>query len=491
MKSPRHFGFHLLLLILFIGCIPNNQEATAQFHIDENGLIDEFIGAESLVNATVAVKAVDVNSGQVLLSHNASLTMVPASIQKLLTTAAVLGKLPSDHTFTTKVEYSGWIDEAGTLNGDLRIEGGGDPAFASSNFNRHYGDVFERIGTAVMAAGIRKIEGNVIGDASIFGEIVLSDTWIWEDIGNYFGASATGLNIFDNSYEITFSTGDTGSLTTIVGIVPEIPGLEFENQVLAADDNRDNAYIYGSYLSGKRIIRGTIPANRNAFTIKGAIPDPALVAAHLLKSTLEALGIEITDEPQTNFTPSTPSKRTLIIEIESPPLAELVKVTNFKSQNLYAETLLLHLSQSIGSPSIENGCQVVKAFWEQKGMSVEGMFLEDGSGLSRANGLTADQIMFVLKYMAQQSGFDDVFLKSLPLAGVSGNLTSFGKGTLLENNLAAKSGTMTRVFNYAGYLTSTSGREVAFVVMVNNYSCTPAEMKALLSRLLLRMTTDF
>lgn len=486
MKSSINLIFLFSFLMLVVGCLPKQKEAAAQTREGESGLTMKFIQAEALAHATIAVKAVDVKSGEVLIVHNPSLTMIPASIQKLLVTATALEILSPEYTFTTTLDYSGKIDENGTLNGDLSITGGGDPTLGSSNFTGHYSDIMERFAIAIKTAGIKKVEGKIIGDASIFGEIMIPDTWIWEDIGNYYGATATGLNIYDNSFDITFTTKKmAGTPATITGISPEIPGLEFENHVVAADNNRDNAYIYGTYLSGKRIIRGTIPANRSSFTIKGAIPDPAYLAAHQLTEKLKAIGIVVTGNPASVNLHEYPKKGTTLLEINSPTLAEIVQVTNTKSFNLYAETLLLHLSPD------ENALHFVRSFWEEKGMPVSGMYLEDGSGLSRVNGMTANQMIFLLQFMANQSEFGAEFRASLPVSGVSGNLVNFGKDSALEKNLAAKSGSMSRVLNYAGYLTTTTGREVTFVVMVNNYDGSPSEVRTLISQLMIDLAASF
>jgi len=485
--------FHIfLILMLALGCAPKQKEAATQVLVADFQFIEKFTSAQPVANATIAFIAVDVSSGEELLSLNHELTMVPASILKLITTATALEVFSPDTTFRTLLAYTGEIDNNGVLLGDLVIIGGGDPALASREFPDHYGDVMDRFAGAVKAAGINSIEGKVIGDASLFGEMLIPDTWIWEDIGNYYGASASALNIFDNSFSITFSTtAGVGSPARILKIDPEIPGLTFDNRVVAANDNRDNAYVYGTYLSDKRIIRGTIPANRQAFTIRGAVPDPALLAAHQLTQRLRQSGIGISGEPMSTFTRSNPSAMKTLIEIKSPTLAELVSATNMKSHNLFAETLLLHLSPSEEEVLTDKAGEFIKTLWEEKGMATRGMFPVDGSGLSRVNGVTAGQMIFVLEYMSQKSKFKDEFRQSLPVAGVSGNLVNFGKGTILENNLAAKSGSMARVLNYAGYFKTQSGREAAFVVMVNNYDCPPAQMRALIADFLAGMATNF
>lgn len=490
--NNRHFFALLAFTLLFQACNQTGSHSYAIPPKDAEQIIVGFTETERLKHASVALHVVDAASGEVLLSHNADVSLIPASLVKVLTTATVLEVFASDHTFTTTLEYTGSIDRDGTLYGDLRIAGGGDPALGSKDFPAIYGDVIKQFADEATRLGIKKIEGDIIGDGSALGEIIIPDTWFWEDIGNYYGAAATGLNIYDNSYTITFRTQHlAGTPAVITGISPEIPGLTFDNRVLAADNNRDMAYIFGTHLSDKRIICGTIPAGRAAFTIRGAIPDPAFLAAHQLYQKLEANGVVISGKPLSVYHAGKPLRKTIISEVSSPPIAELVEVINKKSQNLYAETFLLHLSLLAGDPSIKGGCEVVERFWEDAGMPVGGLFLLDGSGLSRANGMTAGQLTFMLEHMHNHSQQYPIFRKSLPTAGVSGNLVNFGKETPLEGRLHAKSGSMSRVMNYCGYLTSASGREVAFAVMVNNYDDTPSRMRQEIQELLAAIAVSF
>jgi len=460
------------------GCLPAGKGAIAQQSADAQALTEKFLTSELFTGSTIAIKVVDLNSGEELISHQPALTVVPASVQKLVTTAAALEILSPEYAFETTLDYTGEVNEEGTLLGGLFITGGGDPAFGSPNFADHYGDVMNKFAEAIVSAGIKKVDGNVIGDASLFGATIIPGTWLWEDIGNYYGASPSGLNIYDNSYEITFSTQkQPGTPAKITKINPEIPGLTFDNRVLAAADNRDNAFIYGSYLDGKRLISGTIPAGRSAFTIKGSVPDPAFLAAHQLVQTLKNVQVEINGVAISEFENKNPEDRTTLLRIQSPRLSEIIHLANSKSQNLYTDALLMHISATTGEPSLKNGALFLKSFWEERGMCGSGMFLVDGSGHSRTNGLTADQIIFILKYMHDESEHWEVFRRSLAVSGVSGTLANFGNGTLLEKNFTAKSGSMSRVVSYAGYLTTASGSELALVLIINNFEASSSAVR--------------
>jgi len=472
------------LLILISACSPRPDSKTnSGFTIPKT--VKKFITNPSLENASVGILFVDLNSGENILDYNSTLSLVPASTLKILVSAAALETFGPDHQFITTLAYSGKISEGRTLNGNLLIKGDGDPAFLSTRFEKHYQSAVNDMVQEVQNMGIRWINGNIIGDGSYFGLPQIPDTWIWEDIGNYYGSPAFGLNIFDNTYTITFKTGKAGSRSGIINVEPEVSGLTFKNRVTAANNNRDNAYIYGSYLSNQRVISGTIPENRKSFSIKGSIPDPAFVAAHQLFTELKENGIGISGESISNYDESMRPETQTLIEIPSPPLSEIIEQLNMKSINLFAETMLLHLAKTFKKEcSVEAGCESLQTFWEDAGMDISGLYLEDGSGLSRANAITAEQLVFVLQHMHRNKNRES-FIRSLPVAGKSGTLKSFGKNTVLKDNLVAKSGYMSRVLNYTGYLSTNTGKDLAFALMVNNYNCTNSEMRKLMEELLI------
>lgn len=482
----RTLLLHILILLIVESCGQKAEKKPVAMPDNRNDILNGFLNNASLKNASVGIKAIDLTTGNTLLNLNSDLSLIPASTQKILISAASLELLGPDHHFKTFLEYDGYYGDDGVLHGNLYLRGEGDPSFASPLFEKFYGNVFDRFCEAVINAGITEIDGNVVGDASVFGERRIVGTWIWEDIGNYYGATACGLNIYDNSYKVFLRTPNkSGSQAKIIKIEPPMPWIEFDNQVVASNDNRDNAYIYGSFYYDKRIIRGTIPKGQSQFIIKGSIPDPAFLAAHEMINRLKKNKIKVNGKPESFYQKVVAEDRKPITEILSPPLTEIVNQLNQNSINLYAETLLLHLSVIDGGyVNLSEGCRNLTSFWKKKGMDVQGVFLEDASGLSRYNAVAVDKLVFVLDYMKNKSSFSGNFINSLPVAGVSGSLKSFGKGTMLENNFRAKSGYMERVMGYAGYLTTATGKEIAIALLVNNFSCNNAEMRRLLEDLM-------
>jgi D-alanyl-D-alanine carboxypeptidase/D-alanyl-D-alanine-endopeptidase (penicillin-binding protein 4) len=306
-------------------------------------------------------------------------------------------------------------------------------------------------------------------DGSIYDSDKIPSTWIWGDIGNYYGAGANAFTCYDNLFRLTFkSPKEKGEKTEIIATYPKIDDMKIMNEVFSSDDNRDLAYVFGSPLDKNRVIRGTIPKDKSSFTIKAAVHHPEELLADELISQLAKEGIFISGKVKFETTDKN-QLQTIYIH-ESPKLEEIIKVLNHESVNLFAEHLVMQIAaEKTGFGNRENGIELIKEFWNSKGINTENLFMEDGSGLSHFNAISPAQINSILVFMAQKSENREVFINSLPNAG-SGTLSGLNSDIFTENTLRAKSGSMTRVRCYAGYLILDSGEKTAFSIMFNHFS---------------------
>ena len=459
-----------------------------------NAEIEKLKKDPDLSHATWSLLVKDLKTGEVISDYNSDLSLVPASTLKIITTATALGILGPHYRYETKLEYSGTIDTiTGILKGNLYINGSGDPTLGSELF-KEKGDTFitEKWAKLIKAKGIKKINGDVIADASAFDDEMIPHTWIWADMGNYFGAGATGLNFMDNKYAVYFNSGDKpGDSTQIKKIIPAIPGLELTNSV-TSDGRGDNAFIFGTPYNYSRYASGTIPLNKINYEVEGSMPDPALFCAQSLRLSLQKEGVNTIGAITTirqlkidnRFTNAT---RTLLFKHFSPSLDRIIYYTNLKSNNLFAETLLKTIAyEKTGLGSYYEAIESVKEFWTDRGIDVSGLFMYDGSGLSRANGATAKMLTDILTYMAKDTNFKS-FYNSLPVAGRSGSIAGLCKGTCAEDNLRAKSGYITRARSYAGYVKNRKGNDLAFTIIMNNYTCSPTEIKKKMEGLMIKI----
>jgi D-alanyl-D-alanine carboxypeptidase/D-alanyl-D-alanine-endopeptidase (penicillin-binding protein 4) len=422
-------------------------------------------------NASIGIQIKDVDSGLSVFEFNSNKLMVPASTLKIVTTAAALELLGAGYRFKTQIGYNGDLNENKELNGDLVIIGGGDPTLGSAYFNNSvmsYNFINFWV-QKIKAAGIRQINGNIILDTSIYDSEKVPPTWIWGDIGNYYGAGANAFTCYDNLFRITFKSPESaGALTSIISTFPKIEGLDITNEVVSSDINSDRAYVFGSPFDKTRVVRGTIPKGRNNFTIKAAVHQPEEIIAFELITNLAKEGIFITGDIK--FQKTDKAKFHAIYVHESPILAEIVKVLNHESVNLFAEHIVKQIAvEKAGIGIREKGIELITDFYKTKDILKDDFFMEDGSGLSHFNTISPDQITSILIFMAQKSENSEAFFNSLPNAG-TGTLSGFNTELFPGNTLNAKSGSMTRVRCYAGYLQTDSGNKFTFSIMFNHFS---------------------
>lgn len=434
-----------------------------------NAFLDVF-NTPAYSGTSIGYKVVDLDTGETLVENNPDQVLVPASIQKLITTATALNVLGENHTYQTKLYYKGEIVDS-VLNGDLYIIGGGDPTFNSRYFYRE--NPFDLWKDKLKEKGVSHIVGNIYYDDSYYSKDQIPDTWVWGDIGNYYGTGVSGLNYSDNTVFVEFQSKEVDSLTEIKSITPTYADLIYDNRVVAANIRSDQAYIFGAPEMNNRYITGRIPSNRKSFKVKGSVPNPGSFMAESWANFLIQDSILENTSVQNEYI-TIDSSFTLVDRYNSPPLSGIVFKINQHSINLFAEGILRELAKKKTlNNDFASGSSYIKQYWANKGIYTQNLFIKDGSGLSRFNGVSASTMIDVLKSMKDSKAF----YNSLPVAGVSGTLKNMLKGSFAENNLRAKSGSMERVRSYAGYATTKSGKKIAFTVILNNYTNSSYQVK--------------
>jgi serine-type D-Ala-D-Ala carboxypeptidase/endopeptidase (penicillin-binding protein 4) len=432
-----------------------------------------------MTHASVSFCISDAGSDMVLYQYNADMSLTVASVLKLVTTAAALEFLGSDYKFKTEVGYSGKIKNRKTLKGDVIIKGGGDPSLGSDNFPDQYNGFSDKWLHDFKTLGIKRITGRVIADDSYYDFEPVPGGWGWNDIGNYYGAGVYGLSVFDNTQQIHFKTNDEGSVPVITRIIPE-QEIHFNNYLIASGST-DNGTIYLPPYADSGWISGTIPVNKEDTLLYGSIPDPPLLLAKMFNKKLSDAGIKIKGKPSTSRLLHGQKIENFqsFSQTASPDLTSLIEVLNHKSVNLYAEHLVKELGKKYRNRgSTAAGVEVVRKFLDSTGIKSDGMFIEDGSGLSARDAVSSGAIVRLLNYMKNNSRNYAAYFNSLPEAGKEGTLKNYFKDKVFESRLRAKSGSMSRVRSYAGYFTTLSGKEMAFCFLVNNYTGQPREVIA-------------
>lgn len=445
--------------------------------------------------ASFSLVVKDVQEGKTVYSYDTDRLQSPASVLKTVATATALEILGEDYRYPTTLEYDG-ILESGTLEGNLYIKGSGDPSLGSSHFAPGQNKFLSTWIAALQKAGIKHITGSVISDESIFDTEGVSIKWLREDMGNYYAPGSYGISIFDNMYKLSLQTGAAGTRPVLKGTEPDIPFIRFKNYLKAAPVSSDSAYIIGAPLDDVRYLYGVLPANREAYVLKGDIPDPALYLARYLTDQLQQKGIRVDGSPscyriEVEENRWKKGERKEIVTTYSPTLREIASVCNHVSHNLYADALVKTVGLQYKPrrnemiSSFGRGVQVVKEYWEKKGLDVFPLRMNDGSGLAPADKVSAGFMGELLVYMATESAVSDAFIASLPQAGIEGS-RNFLKGSKLQGKAHLKSGGITGVRSYAGYITK-DGKTYAVAVFSNNYSCPMSRMTRALEKLLLQL----
>jgi len=406
-----------------------------------------------LRHAISSLYVIDANTGQVVFDKNSQIGLAPASTQKIITSVTAFELLGKDYRYKTSFF---------TLGGNLFIIPSGDPSFGSWRWRETDLDViFTKMISAFKEKNIIELR-NVFIDNSGWDAEGIPDGWIWQDVGNYYGAGAHKLNYRENQYDIHLKSGSKiGDSVTIDSIFPSSLINKYQNLksklTSAKLGSGDNAYVYlpddpfGHYL-----IRGTIPIKEEKFTISASITNPELaISEPLLLILQEKMNFDIGNGVYDVLTYSPIQQNSKLIYTHySPTLDSIIYWFNKKSINLYGEALIKTFAyEKKGIGSTDSGVAVVKNFWKEKGMDENELNIVDGSGLSPLNRVTTHAQVEILKFAKAKDWFP-YFFNSLPE----------------YNGMKIKSGTINGVKGFCGYHKAKNGKEYIFSFLVNNYN---------------------
>lgn len=412
--------------------------------------------------------------GASIVEINPDSRLSPASILKLYTTAAALDILGADYKFKTEIYLSG-TQKKSTFYGDIFIRGGGDPVLGSVRMPNTPAleELTDNWAAAIKALGINTITGNIYADNSIYGGMALPWRTSYQNIGNYYAAPADGLSVRDNSYDIYFEPSSVGGRQVkALYMDPHIKGLEIISDVKSrAGAGPGNIYV--NFIPGSNAvnIRGSISLSVKPLEVSAAMPNPALFLADYFKDKLQEQGVKVKGAAQI-LKPAGYSGKKLALMHESPPLAEIIRYTNKRSFNLYADMLLRALSAHTGGVgSAHEGAAKVKDFLTRLNIDAANLEIYDGSGLSRDN-ISSCRIMVSMLEAVLKQPYKDIFIESLPVAGDiydPSNMARRMSGGAAAANARVKTGTLDKARSHAGYVKDTAGREIVFCIITNNF----------------------
>ncbi|HEY5402881.1 MAG TPA: D-alanyl-D-alanine carboxypeptidase/D-alanyl-D-alanine-endopeptidase [Pyrinomonadaceae bacterium] len=496
-------AFLLVLLLLIAGCSQTPPSArvastenepapvetaspiTVQIDPDLAKTLDSLLSNSEFSQARWGVAVVSLRDGKLIYEHNGDQLFTPASNMKVYTTAVALDLLGADYRWRTSVYSDNPPDSTGTINGDLVLYGRGAPDLIATNRGENSNSI-EELAKSLAAKGVKRIQGNVIGDESYFRGDATGDGWLSNDLQWYFGAEASALTINANSIEVSITSASkmteqpkvevndfdgyiqtTNNLATVESGEPLRIGVKRE-----ATDN--NITVWGQYPIGARGYGASL-----------SVHQPSLWAAKMFLRTLRSHGISVDGEARyrdsrvaekNRFNPE--GKQELAF-VTGKSLSEIIRITNKLSVNLFAEILLRTLgrerAQMISEDMAggrergddEHGRELIKLWLSRQGIKTTKLAIHDGSGLSRLD-LVTPQATAQLLAAIRKTNSGEIFADSLPIAGTDGTLG--GRLASVEGRIVAKTGTLSYDNSLSGYLTTADGQIFSFSVICNDFT---------------------
>lgn len=454
--------------------------------------ISDVLRRSEIAPAWLAVKVASLDTGRVLYEEDAGKLLMPASNMKIYTVAAALDRLSPTYRYTTSVYANARPDATGTVRGDLIIYGRGDPTFAASFSDGDYYKTVDDLAARIVAGGVKRVEGNLVGDESYFTGPPLGFGWEWDDLQSSDGAEVSALSINNNALDVFVTPGEsvgaqatvtTGPLTTVVKVVNRV--------TTTARGTKRDVTVRRPLGENVLEVSGSVPlgglTSDKGYAGSYAITRPALLFIDLLRTSLAQRGVTVSGQMQVmdakargNLQLQT-SSFVEIASIQSQPLNVIAEQCLKPSQNLYAELLLRTVGRVAGTVdpkviTVDAGIEVLKTFLREAGIGPREIVISDGSGLSRHNLITADATVKLLTYMSRHR-YGIPFREALPIAGVDGTLKNRMKGTAAAGNVRAKTGTIDTVATLSGYVTSAAGERLVFSILLNHYPEAPSERR--------------
>lgn len=462
LKASKRF-FSVLILLWIALPVEGQFHFGAGFSAKNKSYVqklESFAKRPALSGASWSVMIQDLKSGQTLVRANERTNLIPASNLKLITALNGLKNLGPGYTFKTKIWTTGTLSN-GVLNGNLLIEGSGDPTIYSPDREKYKENFFRTLVALLKSSGIKEITGAILEKPSQNPFAGLRSDWSWSDVGNYYGAGIFPLNINENQYSMYLQAPAEGSAARLkkrdsIGN-PEVGEVDV---VTTSPGSPDLAYIYWVPGRQKVSIKGSLPQQKDSQKIKGAVMDPPAEFLRITGSELEKAGIAVKGEAI-----SSASLQEVGV-IESPVLSQIVKEINLNSNNLMTESVGYALCQKDSKPDEWGWTHLAK--FATTFSCPPGYYFSDACGLSLSNRISAEGFCRALRWAANQTFFP-VFYESLPTSGISGTMKNFCKSPAAKGKIHAKSGTLNRVLCYSGYAETNDGL-VVFSIMINSYN---------------------
>lgn len=401
---------------------------------------------------------ISLTKGDTLFAQNADGPMLPASTMKMYTSAIALDRFGGDYVFKTPVLRDQQVAGDGSLNGNLYLRGVGDPSLSTRFWK---GDTpMDALARQVVQAGIKRVRGDIVGDASAFDSRTIPDGWKRSYLGAAYAARVSALSLNENLVWVAVRANGDAAEVSLEPATRTIP-VKSTVRVIAGKGGRITA---SRQADGSILVRGTVGRSSAPRKYSLVVDDPALFVTGALHAALEKAGVKVDGVSRLGTAPDNGMQ---VAAVASPPLGQIVGEMNRESINVVAELLFRSAAATetqVGSA--ETGMMALREFFSEKVKSRADMLAAtDGSGLSELDRVTARSMVELLSY-AHSSDWSSVFHASLPVEGESGTLRRRTSAPS-RGNLHAKTGTTNRVASLGGYVSARNGEILAFSFIYN------------------------
>jgi D-alanyl-D-alanine carboxypeptidase/D-alanyl-D-alanine-endopeptidase (penicillin-binding protein 4) len=479
----------LFAIVLTAGCAKAPPAVLASPPVDPAEQLQSDLTAATKMpgvqRATWGVAVQSLSRNERIFDLNAQTLLVPASVAKLVSVATAADAVGWDYRFTTTMRASGPV-EGGALHGDLLIVGGGDPAIGGRG-----GDDLSAWIDALRAAGVKHIDGRIVGVDDAYEDPRPGFAWSWDDLGYSTGAIFGALNLAENRLTVTVNPGAFAGASTSLAFNVEAQDLPITNRSITGAAG-SATLVWPEMRPGETTltIAGSVPVGGMPATLTVSAGNPTAWFARVLRRRLISSGIDVAGPSvdADDVSIGSPDAATIVYTYRSHPLSEIAQPLLKESINLYGEAV--QRLNAAGPPPRNNdqALEGIKRRLTSWGISGDAFQLVDGSGLSRRDVLAPEALLNVLSRMYDPSA-NSPWMRALPIAGIDGTLAARMKGTAGENNVRAKTGTMSNVRSLAGYATSRGGEVLAFVAIVNNFEGSGAQANAALDAIAVRLAS--
>lgn len=488
--------FLIVALVLFLsGCVPKNAKPALTGSPAHRAPLEQLqfdlrsiFTSEAIDGAFWGVSVRSLKNDQLLFSMNANRMQTPASNQKLITAAVAADKLGWDFKYTTKI-YATGPQEGEELHGDLVIVSNGDPTINPRHPDRW--GAFDAWGKALAAKGIRRVNGQLIGDDSAFAEPGWGVGWAWDDLSVGYGAAVGALQYNENQIELMVGPGIDAGSRAIISVSPPGSAIILNHDVTTVAAGQSSSVALDRVPGSNMLtVRGQMAVGSPAVTLLAAVPNPTLLYLNVLREALARNGVFVggnsLDIDDARVKPDY-SKSTLLLEDQSAPLSSIIDVNLKWSRNEYSETLLYSIAPTLTEATLDDGLNVMRDTLKAWGVAPNLYVARDGSGLSRNDYVAPDAFITLLKHIWNDPRLKEPFRSTLPQAAVSGTLNDRMKGTPAAERVWAKTGSMSNVRSLSGYLMTLDNEPLVFSFMATGYSAPDSKIDATMDEALVRL----